>query len=158
MPTLLRGGSDERLSSERIKMRVELQLRRQELLEGNNPPQIFFILDEAVVRRPVGGRSVMRSQVRRMIEAGARPNVSVEVVPFSAGFHPGLNGPFIILEFPHPTDGDMLYVRGSRGNFTNHDDLIKLQSFRESFEVLRLLSRGPEGSAAYLDKISTQFA
>ena len=101
---------DDRIPAARLETLVEIRLRRQELADRANPPLLFFILDEAVVRRLVGGKGVMRRQVRRLIEMTEKPNVTIEVVPFSAGAHPGLKGSFVILEFPDAGDDDVLYL------------------------------------------------
>ena len=84
----------------RIDAQVDFRMRRQELLDRADMPLLFFILDEAATRRLVGGPAVMRRQVRKLIELAGRPNITVEIVPFSAGVHPGLLGPFVIYEFP----------------------------------------------------------
>ena len=70
---------------EHINAQVELRMKRQELLDRADPPLLFYILDEAVTRRLVGGKDVMRRQLRLLVELAARPHVTVEVVPFSAG-------------------------------------------------------------------------
>ena len=76
------------VTAERIDAQVEVRMRRQELLDRADPPLLFFILDEAVIRRLIGGKDVMRRQLRRLTEMAARPHVTVEVVPFSAAFTP----------------------------------------------------------------------
>ena len=100
-------GLGERLPAERVDTLVEIRVRRQELLDRADPPLLFFIVDEAVVRRLVGGKSIMRRQVRRLIETADRPNVTIEVVPFSVGIHQGVKGSFAILEFPDAGDDDV---------------------------------------------------
>ena len=79
------------------------RLERQELLDRADPPEMFFILDEAAVQRPVGGEGVMRHQRARLLELAARPRITIQVVPFEVGAHAGLRGPFVYLEFPEPT-------------------------------------------------------
>src|ERR1700722_16280682 len=103
------GGLTADLSDHRIEALVEVRRRRQELLSRDDAPMLFFIVDEAATRRLVGGRDVMRGQLTRLTEAASMPRITVEVVPFSAGPHPGLNGPFVIHEFPGTADGDVLY-------------------------------------------------
>jgi transcriptional regulator with XRE-family HTH domain len=137
---------------------VEIRMRRQELLDRADPPWLFFILDEAVVRRLVGGKAVMRHQIRRLAEIAERPKVTVEVVPFSAGAHPGLKGPFVIVEFPEAEDDDVLYLESAQGDVISRDLPEEVPVYREAFEVLRKLSLGPDGSLAYLSKLLDEMA
>jgi transcriptional regulator with XRE-family HTH domain len=85
---------------------VKLRMERQELLKAENPPELRFVLDESVVRRPIGGRKVMRGQVERILTlTEAYANVKVMILPFEAGVHTGVDGSFILLEFPPAPDG-----------------------------------------------------
>ncbi len=131
-------------------------MRRQELLDRADPPLLFFILDEAVVRRLVGGKAVMRRQIRKLVEIADSPNVTIEVVPFSAGVHPGMKGPFVILEFPDAADDDVLYLESARGDLISRDVPEEILAYRETFEQLRVMSFGPEGSVAYLGKLADE--
>jgi transcriptional regulator with XRE-family HTH domain len=143
-------------SQEQIESLVNIRMRRQELLDRADPPLQFFIMDEAVVRRLVGGKAVMLRQLRRLIEVSAKPNVTVEVVPFSAGFHPGTLGPFVIYEFPDAADDDTVYLENQQGEFINRDNPEEILAYRERFEQLRELSLGPKGSKSYLEKLADE--
>ena len=147
-------GLDERIPAERVDGLVEMRMRRQELLDRADPPLLFCIVDEAVVRRVIGGPAVMRRQLQRMAEQAAKPNVTVEVVPFGAGAHPGLQGPFVILEFPDPADDDVLYLENPLGEVISRDIPDEALAYREKFERLRELSLGPAGSVSHLDKLA----
>jgi hypothetical protein len=131
-------------------------MRRQELLDRDDAALLFFILDEAATRRLVGGRDVMRRQLRRLIELAARPRVTVEVVPFSVGVHPGLQGSFVIQEFPDPADDDVLYLESPQGEVISRDDPDLILHYREVFEELRRLSLGPEGSVTFMDQLADE--
>jgi transcriptional regulator with XRE-family HTH domain len=97
-------------SSTLLEEWVELRLERQyELFERVNPPEMYFVMDEASLHRWVGGRDVMRRQLKRLKELATRDYITIEVVPFSAGAHPGMKGPFVIMEFPE-YDEDVLYL------------------------------------------------
>ena len=95
------------ITDEEIGEQVAARLKRQEILARDEPPALWVILDESVLRRPVGGRYVMREQVGRLIEASRRPHVSVQVISSSVGAHRGLwAGAFIIANFEDaPTVG-----------------------------------------------------
>ena len=146
------------VTAERIDAQVEVRMRRQELLDRADPPLLFFILDEAVIRRLIGGKDVMRRQLRRLTEMAARPHVTVEVVPFSAGVHPGLLGSFVIQEFPDPADDDVLYLESPQGEVISRDDPDLVLHYREVFEELRALSLGPDDSVTFLDKLADETA
>lgn len=76
------------------------RMERQRILDREHPPELWVILDEAVLRRPVGGPDVMREQLARLVQAGQRPNVAIQVVPFGAGAHEGLRGgAFVVADF-----------------------------------------------------------
>ena len=81
-------------TKEETERRVALRLARQQLLTRPSPPEYWVVLDETVLRRPVGGQQVMRAQLAHLIEAAGRPNVTVQVIPFAAGWHPALYGMF----------------------------------------------------------------
>jgi hypothetical protein len=93
-----------------IERRVGLRLRRQELLDRVHPPTIWAVMDEAVLRRPVGGAGVMRAQLRRLREAARRPSVTLQVVPFARGGHAAASGSFSILRFEERDLPDVVYI------------------------------------------------
>ncbi|MCD0448752.1 helix-turn-helix domain-containing protein [Actinocorallia sp. API 0066] len=93
-----------------IERRVEMRMKRQELLDGDGAPHVWTVVDEAVMRRPLGGREVMRAQLTRLIELAERPNVTVQVVPFARGGHAAAGGPFSILRFAEPDLPDVVYL------------------------------------------------
>ena len=99
-----RAGTDE------IDRRVRVRVTRQDLLNRANPPQIWAVIDEAVLRRPIGGREVMRGQVESLLQATKLPNVQLQVVPFAVGGHAAAGGAFSILRFPDPDLPDVVYV------------------------------------------------
>lgn len=132
---------------------VELRMQRQQLLQQAETPLMFFIVDEGAVRRAVGGQEAMRRQIQRLIDESQKPPVTIEVVPFSSGAHPGMQGPFMLFEFPDAEDDDALYVEGPIDSRWNRDDPEEISSFRERFEVLRELSLGPEGSVDLLHRL-----
>jgi hypothetical protein len=97
-------------SDEDIERRVRLRLGRQQLLTGPKPPQLWSVLDEGALRRPVGGRAVMRAQMSHLVEISALPNVTVQVVPFSRGGHAAAGGSFTTLRFDDPAVPDVVYI------------------------------------------------
>jgi transcriptional regulator with XRE-family HTH domain len=93
-----------------ITMRTGLRMERQEVLTQPNAPRVWSVVDEAALRRPVGGPDVMRGQLKRLIELSELPNVTLQVVSFEAGGHAAAGGPFSILRFSDPDIADIAYL------------------------------------------------
>jgi len=95
---------------EEIDRRVSLRMKRQQLLTQPDAPELWAVLDEASLRRPLGGRTVMRAQLEHLLQITDLPNVTLQVVPFDAGPHAAAGGPFTILRFPEPDLPDLVYL------------------------------------------------
>jgi DNA-binding XRE family transcriptional regulator len=102
---------------EESERRVALRLARQDLLKRPAPPEYWAVLEETVLRRPIGGPEVMRGQIGHLIECAARPNVTIQVLPFSAGWHPAMYGMFWIYRFPDDTIPDVVYSEGLTSSY-----------------------------------------
>ena len=94
---------------------MAVRLKRQELLTAANPPRVWSVVDEAALRRPVGGVRVMQAQLRRLAEVAELPNVTLQVVPFRAGGHDAAGGSFTILRFSEPDVPDVVYIEQLTG-------------------------------------------
>jgi transcriptional regulator with XRE-family HTH domain len=101
---------DPRLTTEQAEARVELRMRRQELLVRPDPPELHFILGEAVIRAVVGGHDVMRPQIRSLMDMPRKRDLTIRVVPFGAGIHFGMLTPFVVFEFPDESGQGVLYL------------------------------------------------
>ena len=97
-------------TADEIDRRVELRRQRAQILDRLEAPQLWAVIDEAVLRRPIGGAEVMRAQIEFLIEAAKKPNVRLQIIPFHAGGHAAAGGPFAILRFPEPELPDVVYV------------------------------------------------
>jgi transcriptional regulator with XRE-family HTH domain len=140
-------------TDKRVEELVELRLRRQEVLfERSNPPEMFFVIDEAALHRWVGGRDVMRHQLHRLKDEARRDNVTIEVVPFTAGAHPGMLGPFVIFEFTDERDEDALFLENWRGDLVSRDEQEEITPYREAFAQLRELA-GKEDLETAIDRV-----
>lgn len=133
-----------RKSSEDADRIVESRKERQELFERSEPPDAFFILDEAVLRREVGGPKVMARQIDHLVRMAQRPGVAIQVVRFSAGAHSAMAGPFVHLEFPAENDPDVIFVENTLGDTLLRDDEDVTADYREQFWVLEDLATAPE--------------
>jgi hypothetical protein len=85
-------------------------MNRQKLLTRPDPPQLWVVVDEGALRRPVGGPEIMRAQLNALIDATKQPNVRLQVIPFRAGGHAAAGGSFSILRFPDQDLPDVVYV------------------------------------------------
>ncbi|WP_432868305.1 helix-turn-helix domain-containing protein [Microbispora rosea] len=97
-------------SDEEVERRVRLRMDRQEVLVRPDPPVLWAVIDEAVLRRPVGGAEVMRAQIEHLLEVTTLPRVTLQIVPFSAGGHAAAGGPFSILRFAGVGLPDVVYL------------------------------------------------
>lgn len=104
-----------RAPAEEIERRVQVRMKRQELLTSGLAPRVWCILDEAALRRVVGGTGVMRGQLRRLTEVSRLPSVTLQVVPFRLGAHDGAGGSFTILRFGEPDVPDVVYIEQLTG-------------------------------------------
>jgi transcriptional regulator with XRE-family HTH domain len=146
---------DEHPGSDLVRALVELRIRRESLFDSDNAPRFHFMLDEAVVRRLVGGPSVMRSQLERLLKVAEKRNITMEVVPFSAGLHPGMKGPFEIIEFADPQDQDIVFLESHRGDIIS-DDPEDTSRYKEVFKRLGKSSLGPRESLAYIASVADE--
>src|SRR5207247_2122598 len=87
---------DPRRSDDEVERRVKLRMARQEILHRNRPPKVWAVIDEAALRRQIGGSIVMRAQYKRLLDLAALPDVTLQVLPFDAGGHSGMGSPFTI--------------------------------------------------------------
>jgi hypothetical protein len=139
-----------------IQTRMEIRLARQNLLEQSSPPTLMCVIDEAAIRRLVYERNIALRQMDRLISLAARPNISIEVVPFTAGLHSGLLEPFLILEFPDPEDSDILFLETSRDMIISHDEAGQITGYLEVFEQLRSISLGRDDTLSFLTDLAQQ--
>ncbi|HEV3172138.1 MAG TPA: DUF5753 domain-containing protein [Actinocrinis sp.] len=103
------------LTTAELSRRIELRMRRQETLERENGPVLWVVLDEAALRRPIGGSEVMRTQIRYLIEQAGRPNVTIQLLPYSVGAHAAEGGAFTLLRFAEADLPDVVYLEHLTG-------------------------------------------
>ena len=132
-----------------IGRRVELRLRRQELLDQERPPRMRVLLDDTVLRRPVGGPGVMAAQRRRLLADADRPAVTIQVLEAGAGAHAGMDGPFTIFGFPAPAERDVVAL-DSAADALYLEGPEDVARYRRVFELLLPAARPPEDSAAII--------
>lgn len=132
------------LSPEEIDRRIEAKLTRQRLLTRPGGPTISAVLDEAVLHRLTGGAAVMRAQLGKLLEVTKLPNITIQVIPFTVGAHPGVESNFSILELPPPSPG-VVFVEGLVGSIylEKPDDLDR---YHKIFARLKEIALSPQDS------------
>ncbi|MFI1889157.1 helix-turn-helix domain-containing protein [Streptomyces jumonjinensis] len=146
--------SDIRCSESEIKHMVDIRMRRQELLEREDPPHIWAVIDEAVIRRLVGGRSIMRQQLEHLVSLAASPHITVQVLPFASGAHAAAVGSFVVLGGPAP-ELDVVYVDIIDGGLFMEKPK-ELERYKLAFEYLRAQALDLPSSVALLDQASKE--
>jgi len=132
-----------------IGQRVAVRMARQSVLTRDPPPTLWAILDEAVLRRPIGGPDVLHRQLLRLIEASERPTVTIQVLPFEVGAHRALAGSFVVLEFPGESDHPLVYSEGMTGGvFRSRPEEVR--SYLTSFDSLRDAALSEAESAEFI--------
>jgi hypothetical protein len=142
-------GGASRLSDEEIARRVEVRLQRQEILREADPPRLWFVLDEAVIRRQVGGPGTLSGQLRRIVEVASLPHVDIQVMPFAVGAHPGTPGSFIVLRFPEPNDPPVVYIETMAGDLYPESQR-DIEGVTLAFDRLRAMALSPNDSATLI--------
>jgi transcriptional regulator with XRE-family HTH domain len=140
------------LSTDETERRVSLRMRRQEVLTGVDPPRVWFVIDEAALRRPIGGRQVMRAQLKHLLEAGTLPNVTIQVVPFRRGGHAAAGGSFTILRFAAPDLPDVVYLEHLTSALYL-DDRRDVDHYMEVMNRLSAEAHTPVATARFLKEI-----
>jgi transcriptional regulator with XRE-family HTH domain len=136
-----------------IERRVELRMARQQILDREDAPHLWAILDEAAVHRVVGGKAIMKAQLLHLANSAEHGRTTIQVLPFSAGPHPGQTGPFIILGFAEPTEPEVVYMETVGGNlYVDKSEEVRL--FSTVFDQLRAVALSPSQSAAMLQALA----
>ncbi|WP_405857010.1 helix-turn-helix domain-containing protein [Streptomyces sp. NBC_01515] len=142
------GGPDND-GPERLDALVQVRLARQDVLRADPPLELSVVLDEAVLRREVGGPGVMARQLDRLVEAARLPQVRLQVLPFAAGAHIGITGPFVIFSFPSTSDLDVVVLDHLTSSLylERKEDL---EAYSEAFSTLQFHALSPDDSSDYI--------
>jgi hypothetical protein len=142
-------------SRDEVERRVEVRMARREVLQNENPLELWGIIDEAVLRRQVGGSAVMRAQFRHILEASELPNITFQVIPFDGGAHPGMAGSFIALQFVEEAIPAVIYVESMAGElFLEHESDVR--RYKLMFEHLRAVAASPDVSRSLLGSLAAE--
>jgi transcriptional regulator with XRE-family HTH domain len=140
---------------EEIDRRVELRMRRQQILDQPDPPAVWVVIDEASLRRPIGGPAVMRSQIEHLITATKRPHVTIQLLPYAIGGHAAAGGPFTIVRFPEADLPDVVYLEQLTSSLYL-DKRPDLDRYKAVMEQLSVQAEPPNRTTRLLRKILTE--
>jgi transcriptional regulator with XRE-family HTH domain len=154
---LINGALPETVSQD-IEKRVQVRLRRQERIQApDNPLRLWTVLDEAALRRRVGDKGIMREQLEHLVEQSQLPHVTVQVIPFEMGAHPGLNGQYAILEFPDAADSSVVYIEGVTSDLYL-EKANDVQKYSVMYEHLRAQALNVDQSRQFISDIAKEYA
>ncbi|MDS1268716.1 helix-turn-helix transcriptional regulator [Lipingzhangella sp. LS1_29] len=141
---------DPDASAKQIERWVGVRMARQEILERKTPPTVQLILDEAVLRRPVGGTDVMRAQLRRLLSEAEKPSIQIQVLPFGFGEYPGTDGQFTLIKMGDPFP-QVVYIDSPAGQiFLESSDV---QEFATQYDRIQGCCLSAEDSVAFIAAI-----
>lgn len=142
------------LNADDVESAWTVRQHRQEVIhDREDPPEMSFVLDEAALRRQIGrDHRTMIRQLQQLNEYGALSNISMRVLPFSAGAHPGMAGNFIMLEFDEADLDDLVHLESVDDIFIRDDGEL-IGRYLDRFERLEALSLSPEDSVVFIDKL-----
>lgn len=143
------------LLPEEIERRVQLRMERQSILKQDDPPRFWAVLDEAMLRRPVGSVPIMRAQLDKLTEAAAVPTVTLRVLPTAVGEHAGLDGPFTIVRYSEPAEPDFVVLDGvMRELYLETAD--ELDRYSRVFDRLCTAALPPDESVDFIRKLASE--
>jgi transcriptional regulator with XRE-family HTH domain len=142
-------------STEEVEQRVRVRMKRQSLIYQDDPLRLSIVLDEAALRRPVGGIDVMRRQLERLLQAAELPHITLQVLPLAAGAHGGMDGAFTILLFDEPANQNLVFAaNGAGGLFLEKDE--ELDRYAGIFDGLRNDALSPPQSARMIATLAKE--
>ncbi|GGO71374.1 helix-turn-helix domain-containing protein [Nonomuraea cavernae] len=133
--------------------RIALREQRQSILAGDAPPQLRVVIEEQVLQRPVGDSWVMREQLRRLLEMGTRPGISIQVISVDVGLHPAEGRAFVMLGFPDPSEPKIVYLEHLNESHLL-DDVDRTADYERVFSSLQSMALSLKESASLIERMS----
>jgi transcriptional regulator with XRE-family HTH domain len=140
-----------------IERRIAARMERQRRLTGPDALELWVVLDEAALWRPVGGPPVMAEQLRRLQDVAVLPNVTVQVLPFDTGAYLGMGNPLAILAFPDPEDSEVVFLENMGGELYL-ESAEQVHAYVQVFDHLRAAALGPECSLEKIRSVEKEIA
>ncbi|KIQ63334.1 XRE family transcriptional regulator [Kitasatospora griseola] len=140
-----------------IRRRVEVRLKRQHRIHGEDQiGSLWVVVDEAVLRRQVGGPQVMAAQLYQLVKLGERPNINLQVIPFSHGAHPGMTGTFSLMEFPESADSTVVYFEGVTSDLYLEKE-ADVRRYTNLYDHLRAAALSVTESRSMITQLAEEF-
>lgn len=151
-------GSMPEATPEQVEKRVHVRMRRQDRVnDPDGPLRLWAVVDEAALRRVVGNNEIMREQLLHLAHLSTLPHVTVQLLPFDCGAHPGLNGPFAILEFDDATDTSVVYLEGVTSDLYLEKD-ADVHVYSVMYEHLRAQALSAEQTRQFIAEVADEYA
>jgi transcriptional regulator with XRE-family HTH domain len=145
-------------SPDEVEKRVQVRIRRQQRITASrNPLRLWAVLDESVLRRAVGGRRTMAEQLEHLAKLSRLPHMTVQVMPFAMGAHPGVNGHYAILEFPDTVDSTVVYLEGVTSDLYL-EKANDVHSYSVMYEHLRAQALNADQTRAFIEDVAKDYA
>ena len=140
------------LPPQEIERRVEFRMKRQaHLAEETPPPKLWAVIDEVILCRMIGNPMIMHHQLKSLVETARLPHVTLQLLPFAGGAHPGLDGPFILIRFLEPTDRDMVYFEHTDSeHYLDEPGAVSL--YLSLFDQIRAAALKPDDTLKLLSR------
>ncbi|GAA0345521.1 helix-turn-helix transcriptional regulator [Actinoallomurus spadix] len=142
------------LSRQEVDRRVQVRMERQAILDRDPALRLWAICDEAAIHRAVGGPAVMRDQLLHLVSAMERPNVTLQVVPFNVGAHPGMPGSFVVLQFSG--DPAVVYIDSMAGNLFLEEE-ADVHRYTGLYEHLRAVAISPDATRKLIIRVADEY-
>ncbi|GAA0995490.1 helix-turn-helix transcriptional regulator [Acrocarpospora macrocephala] len=155
--TVIGAGLPQPHDADDVHRRVMARMARRMLLSRPNAPELRAVLDEAVLRRPIGGTQTMHAQLESLLVSALRPNVTIRVLPYDAGAHAGLEGAFTVLSFAEDIDPDVAYVEGTAGE-VYVEGSEQVERYKVAFARIGDVALQPEESMGLITEIKEHFS
>ncbi|MFE9181872.1 helix-turn-helix domain-containing protein [Micromonospora haikouensis] len=139
-------------SDDEIRKRVETRTQRQTSITKDDPLKLWAIVDEAALRREVGGAEVMVDQLRHLLDLTERPHITLQVLPYEVGAHPGMHGAFAVMDFPDAADPELVYIENMAGALYLEKE-ADVRRYAEMFDQLRSVALNVADSRKFLDRL-----
>ncbi|WP_343069370.1 DUF5753 domain-containing protein [Streptomyces olivoverticillatus] len=142
-------------SAREIEQRVQARVERQVVLGKADPLNLWAIMDEAALRRTVGGPEVMHEQMQHLIAAASEPHMTLQVIPFSAGAHAGMPGSFVLMSFPDVEDPEIIYIDSMAGDLFLEAE-ADVRRYGAIFDNLRAVALSPDDTSNLIASVAKE--
>lgn len=143
-------------SLQEVEDRVQARMARQQVLAKDDPLKLWAIVDEAALNRVVGGAATMHEQLKHLLHVAANmPHVIFQLIPYGAGAHAGMSGAFTVIDFPDPTDTDLVYIESMAGDLFLESG-VETRHYTSIFNNLCAIALSPDDSAVWVADLASK--